>query len=88
MDVWEVPNSSCPGLDSGPLMEVGPPRAHPLAEELEERMTNLLRLHVTDRQILSPQAPDKLGYHGDACSMLALAAWGAKGEAISDILVL
>src|SRR4051812_13580408 len=21
MDVWEVPNSSCPGLDSGPLMD-------------------------------------------------------------------
>src|SRR5262249_47374114 len=30
MDVWEVPNSSCPGLDSGPLMDVGPKHArHP-----------------------------------------------------------
>src|SRR4051794_5571545 len=27
MDVWEVPNSSCPGLDSGPLMDVGPTRS-------------------------------------------------------------
>src|SRR6516162_9492084 len=24
MDVWEVPVSSCPGLDRGPLMDVGP----------------------------------------------------------------
>jgi hypothetical protein len=27
MDVWEVPVSSCPGLDGGPLMDVGPQRA-------------------------------------------------------------
>ena len=27
MDVWEVPQSSCSGLDKGFLMDVGPPRA-------------------------------------------------------------
>src|SRR5215471_9151580 len=27
MDVWEVPQSSCPGLDRGFLMDVGPLRA-------------------------------------------------------------
>ena len=26
MDVWEVPQSSCPGLDKGFLMEVRPQR--------------------------------------------------------------
>jgi len=27
MDVWEVPNSSCSGLDRSFLMDVGPQRA-------------------------------------------------------------
>src|SRR5262245_3278238 len=27
MDVWEVPYSSCPGLDRGSLMDAGPTRA-------------------------------------------------------------
>ena len=31
MDVWEVPVSSCPGLDRGPLRDVGPEQVAQIA---------------------------------------------------------
>jgi hypothetical protein len=39
MDVWEVPVSSCPGLDRGPLMDVGPKRAGELGFGAEVERT-------------------------------------------------
>ena len=53
------------------------PADHPLAAELEEQMCNLLRAYKTDKKLLSPHAPEKPGFHDDACSMLALCALGA-----------
>lgn len=63
------------------------PSDHPLAAELEEQMTNLRRLYKTDKKLLSPSAPEKPGFHDDACSMVALACMGSASGGIGSILV-
>src|SRR5262245_17838477 len=47
MDVWEVPNSSCPGLDSGPLMDVGPEQARDLRLRAEVKWTEAGTIKLT-----------------------------------------
>src|SRR6516164_5898178 len=42
MEVWEVPVSSCPGLDRGPLMDVGLQRARDLGLRAEVEKTEAL----------------------------------------------
>lgn len=59
----------------------------PLAGELEEQTTTLVREYKTDRQLLSPHAPEQPGAHDDAPTMLALGALGATSGKIGSILV-
>ena len=44
MDVWEVPQSSCPGLDRGFLMDVGLERAGDLGLRAQVEVTLLFSL--------------------------------------------
>lgn len=58
----------------------------PLAAEMEEQTTILLREYKTDRQLLSPHAPEEPGANDDAPSMLALGALGAVQGRMSQIV--
>jgi hypothetical protein len=59
----------------------------PLAAELEDQTVNLVREYKTDRQLLSPHAPEDPGAHDDTPTMLALDTLGAAGGGIGSILV-
>ncbi len=48
-----------------------------LSGEIDKHMAILLREYKTDRQLLSPHAPDERGAHADAPPMLALGSLGA-----------
>ena len=81
-------------LDAALFREIGDPLRfsyptdHPLAGELEEQMTALIREYVGQGEYLSPHAPDEAGAHDDACMMLALDCLGANRAGIGDILFL
>jgi hypothetical protein len=47
MDVWEVPYSSCPGLDRGFLMDVGPEMVRDLGLCAEVKGTEAGMLEFT-----------------------------------------
>jgi hypothetical protein len=59
----------------------------PLAGELEEQRVNLVREYKTDRQLLSPHAPEEPGAHDDAPTMAALDCLGAAVGGTGSILV-
>ena len=59
MDVWEVPYSSCPGLDKGFLMDVGPEQAK--WQEGEWRIGGKGRVLTSS----NPVAPIHWGQAGD-----------------------
>ena len=60
-------------LDGALFREAGDPERlsypadHPLAGELEEQMTALIREYVGQGEYLSPHAPEETGAHDDAC---------------------
>jgi hypothetical protein len=58
----------------------------PLAAELEEQMSILLREYKTDAELLSPHAPEEAGAHDDACTMCALGCLGAATGKIGELL--
>ena len=58
----------------------------PLAGELEEQTTTLIREYKSDRQLLSPHAPEEPGAHDDAPTMLALDCLGAAIGKVGDIV--
>jgi hypothetical protein len=58
----------------------------PLASEVEEQMTQLLREYKRDGEFLSPHAPEIPGVHDDAPTAIALAVLAASGGGIGDIL--
>lgn len=60
----------------------------PLAAELEEQMSILLREYKTDAELLSPHAPEEPGAYDDACVMCALGCMGAAQGKVGDILFL
>jgi hypothetical protein len=60
----------------------------PLAGDLEEQTTTLVREYKTDRQLLSPHAPEEPGAHDDAPTMLALDSLGAAQGRMGDIVFL
>src|SRR4051812_48440829 len=60
----------------------------PLAGELEEQTTILVREYKIDRQLLSPHAPEQPGAHHDAPSMAALGCLGAATGRIGEIVIL
>lgn len=62
------------------------PAEHALAGEFEEQMTILLREYKTDRELLSPHAPEEPGAHDDAPCMAALGCLGAAVGGMGDIL--
>ena len=79
-------------LDAALFRDAGDPlrfsywQGEPLAGEIEEQMTILLREYKTDRQLLSPHAPEEPGAHDDAPTMLALGSLGAATGKIGEIL--
>lgn len=81
-------------LDAALFREAGNPQRfsyeadHPLAEELEEQMTTLIREYVGEGEYLSPHADDdQPDAHDDAAMMLALGCLGAAQGKIGSILV-
>ena len=60
----------------------------PLAGELEEQSTMLVREYKTDRQLLSPHAPEEPGAHDDAPSMVAVGCLGVASGGVGDIVIL
>ena len=60
----------------------------PLAGELEEQTTTLVREYKTDRQLLSPHAPEEPGAHDDAPSMVAVGCLGVAAGGCGDIVIL
>jgi hypothetical protein len=73
--------------DAGDPLRLSYWAGDPLAGELEEQTTTLLREYKTDRQLLSPRAPEVPGAHDDAPTMLALNALGASQGRMGDILI-
>ncbi|MDB5309815.1 MAG: hypothetical protein JWO38_4017 [Gemmataceae bacterium] len=59
----------------------------PLAGELEEQTTMLVRKYKTDRQFLSPHAPEEPGAHDDAPSMVAVGCLEVAAGGIGDIVI-
>jgi len=74
--------------EEGDPLRYSYPAGHPLAGELEEQMTILLRVYKTDRELLSPHAPEEPGAHDDAPTMSALCCLGAATGRVGDILFL
>lgn len=73
--------------EEGDPLRYSYPAEHALAAELEEQMTILLREYKTDRELLSPHAPEEPGAHDDAPTMGALGCLGAATGQIGSILV-
>lgn len=72
--------------DPGDPLRFSYPSDHPLAAELEEQMTALLREYKTERELLSPHAPETPGAYDDAPVMCALGCLGAAQGVVGDIL--
>lgn len=72
--------------EEGDPLRVSYPADHPLAGELEEQMTILLREYKTDRQLLSPHAPEEPGAHDDAPTMCALGCLGAAAGKLGELV--
>jgi hypothetical protein len=60
----------------------------PLAPELIEQATRLVREYKTDAELLSPHAPEEPGAYDDACSMVALGCLGAANGVVGEIVIL
>ncbi len=60
----------------------------PLAGEMEEQVTILVREYKTDRQLLSPHAPEEPSAHDNAPSMVALGCLGASRGGVGEIVFL
>lgn len=59
----------------------------PLAAELEDQFTSLLREYTGGGEFLSPHAPEEPGYFDDACSMAALGCLGAAQGITGEIQI-
>src|SRR5262249_41846091 len=84
MDVWEVPCSSCPGLDKGPLMDVGPTRAEDYSLRAHVETTDARRAAVlvpssdADLLLQCPRITKAEGGHiANACPRLAPKSYDA-----------
>jgi hypothetical protein len=60
----------------------------PLAAELIDQSTRLIREYKTDAELLSPHAPEEPGCYDDACTMAALGSLGAATGMVGEIVIL
>lgn len=74
--------------DPGDPLRFSYPAWHPLASEVEEQMTQLIREYKGDGEFLSPHAPEVPGAHDDAPTAIALAVMAASVGGIGDLLIL
>jgi hypothetical protein len=72
--------------DPGDPLRFSYPAWHPLASEVEEQMTQLIREYKSEGEFLSPHAPEVPGAHDDAPTAIALAIMAASTGFVGEIL--